>query len=191
MERWYVVHTKLHQERRVAAVLERHEIETFLPMLVHPNREPASPVAFFPGYFFMRVDYASTNSALWRWSPGFRYVVSAGEQPIPILDEVVAMIAHRLEVLAEQGDGRQQRLPFEQGDLVRIKRGPFRDLVGVFDGPNDPQQRVRVLLKTMHRSMRVRVSPDDLEKTDLQDQNKGGRPPRRTRGRGRPIRSRS
>jgi transcriptional antiterminator RfaH len=191
MERWYTVHTKPHQERRVAAVLARHEIETFLPTWAHPNRSPAKPVAFFPRYFFMRVDYARVNPLIWRWTPGFLYIVSAGQSPIPVADEVIAMLAHRIGSLAEQGGEQRLRLPFSKGDLVRIKRGPFRDLLGIFDGPNDPEQRVRVLLKTMNRSMRVRISPDDLEKAEVQEQHKGDKPPRRTRGRGRLIRSRT
>lgn len=191
MERWYAVHTKLHQERRVADVMARHANETFLPMVARHGKEGAKPIAFFPGYFFLRADYTRVNPTVWRWTPGLRYVVSAGEQPIPIADEVIALMAHRLESQGGEADGQEARLPFAQGDLVRIKRGPFRDMLGIFDGPNDPNQRVRVLLETMQRSMRVRLAPDDLEKAEKQAQKKRGKPPRRTRGHGRPIRSRS
>jgi transcriptional antiterminator RfaH len=191
MEQWYAVHTKVHQERRVAALLARHEIETFLPLVTHPDKQTANLIAFFPGYLFMHVDYTAANPTLWRWTPGFRYVVSAGERPIPIADEVIAMLAHRLESYAVEGDGRRTKLPYVQGDLVRIKRGPFRDMVGIFDGPNDPNQRVRVLLESMQKSMRVRISPDDLEKAEAPEQKNRDRLPRRSRGRGRPISSRS
>jgi transcription antitermination factor NusG len=139
----------------------------------------------------MRVDYAEANPTIWRWTPGFRYVVSAGERPIPIADEVIAMVAHRLDNQAAESDGRRTRLPFAPGDLVRIKRGPFRDMLGVFEGPNDPQQRVRVLLESMQKSMRVRLSPDDLEKAEAAAMAKRDKLPRRSRGRGRPIATRS
>jgi hypothetical protein len=64
-------------------------------------------------------------------------------------------------------------------------------MLGVFEGPNDPQQRVRVLLESMQKSMRVRLSPDDLEKAEAAAMAKRDKLPRRSRGRGRPIATRS
>lgn len=189
MERWYAVHTKRNQERRVADTLARHDLEVFLPLVPDPKKSPDTQIAFFPRYFFMRVDYATVNPLIWRWVPGFLYIISTGDRPIPIADEVIAMLAHRLESSLSQGSVQRIRLAFSEGDLVRIKRGPFRDLVGIFEGPNDPEQRVHVLLKTMNRSMRVRISADDLEKAEAQEDSKRGKAPRRTRGRGRRIRS--
>lgn len=189
MERWYAVHTKRNQERRVAETLARHEISVFLPLIPHPDQSAGKKVVFFPRYFFIHLDYARANPLIWRWTPGFLHIISAGDRPIPIADEVIAMLAHRLESLAGQGSAHKLRLAFSEGDLVRIKRGPFRDLVGIFEGPNDPEQRVHVLLKTINRSMRVRISADDLEKAEVEDERKTGKAPRRTRGRGRRIRS--
>jgi hypothetical protein len=72
---------------------------------------------------------------------------------------------------------------------VRIKDGPFRDMVGIFDGPSEPSQRVRVLLNAMRNSMRVRLPVSALEKASQEEGYRAGKPPRRSRGRGRPIRS--
>ena len=189
MERWYAVHTKRNQEGRVAETLARHDIDVFLPLISPPDQSPGKKVIFFPRYFFIRLDYARANPLIWRWAPGFLHIISAGDRPIPIADEVIAMLAHRLESLAGQGSAQRLRLAFSEGDLVRIKRGPFRDLVGIFEGPNDPEQRVHVLLKTINRSMRVRISAGDLEKAEVEDERQRGKAPRRTRGRGRRIRS--
>jgi transcriptional antiterminator RfaH len=121
-------------------------------------------------------------------APGANYLVSYGDEPIPIPEEVIRLIDRQVTFLAAQ-KGRHAH--FQAGDAVRITAGPFRDMIGIFDDDCDPGERVHVLLNAMCRSLRVRLPVSALEKAGLHDGPSLPRPPRRTRGRGRPIHSRS
>jgi hypothetical protein len=80
---------------------------------------------------------------------------------------------------------------FEPGDVVRIKEGPFEDMLAIFDKEISPDGRVQVLLTALNRSVRLSIPGSDLEKTSKEAEEKNGtagKRPRRTRGRGRPIR---
>jgi transcriptional antiterminator RfaH len=186
MRLWYALHTKPFTERKVAAHLERSHVETFLPLTTEKRRSAdGCLVPFFPGYLFIRVDLQTTRSLSWL-VPGAVYLVGYGDEPIPIPDEVIRLINRQLTLLASR-NGRNAR--FKQGDPVRITEGPFRDMVGIFDDDCEPSERVHVLLDAMCRSLRLRLPVTALERAELHEGTSLPRPPRRTRGRGRPIRS--
>jgi transcriptional antiterminator RfaH len=187
MRQWYAVHTKPRAERRVAMALRQRSVDAFLPettiSIVNKKR---NKVPFFPSYLFMRIDLETDNPALWRWTPGLRHLVSYGSQPASIPDEVIDFIESKLHDLESRGP--KSLHPFEPGDVVRIKNGPFRDMLAIFDGPSTPSERVQVLLGTLNNSVRVRIAASDLEKAQGPNNLHQGKRPRRTRGRGRRIR---
>jgi transcriptional antiterminator RfaH len=186
MKQWFALHTRAYYERRVAAHLERNDIDAFLPETRDGPRASATSLApLFPGYLFIFVDLQTARSSSFL-VPGVANIVGYGEEPIPIPEEVIKLIARRSAELASR---RSPRARFQRGDAVRIKDGPFRDMIGIFDGPSEPSQRVRVLLNAMRNSMRVRLPVSALEKASQQEGYRAGKPPRRSRGRGRPIRS--
>ena len=80
---------------------------------------------------------------------------------------------------------------FNEGDVVRINNGPFRDMLAVFDGPTTPTERVIVLLSGISGSVRLRISSATLDKVSEPANSSVGSlvtmRQRRTRGRGRRI----
>jgi transcriptional antiterminator RfaH len=186
MKQWFALHTRAYFERRVAAHLERNDIDAFLPETRDGPRASATSLApLFPGYLFIFVDLESTRSSSFL-VPGVANLVGYGDEPVPIPEEVIKLIARRA---AELSTRHSRRPRFERGDAVRIKDGPFRDIVGIFDDDCDPSQRVRVLLTAMSRSLRVRLPLSALEKASKEEAARVEKPPRRSRGRGRPLRS--
>lgn len=186
MDRWYVLHTKPRNEKYVAIILEQRGIQVFLPEF---SRKIANgqtkKTAFFPGYLFISLDLDSVASSQWQWVPGSRYIVAHGDQPVPVPDEVIKLVAHNVmeaELLASS-----PHLQFKPGDMVRIKDGPFEDMLAIFEGPTKPAERVRVLISSMNRAVRVRVGINSLEKAPENAAKAAAKRPRRTRGRGRPI----
>jgi hypothetical protein len=69
---------------------------------------------------------------------------------------------------------------------VRLRRGPFCSMEAIFQGPVQPSERVRILIEFLGRPHELQVGADLLEPAQSS-------PPfrleRRTRGRGRAIRS--
>lgn len=188
MKEWFALHTKPYSEQKVAARLNRHDIETYVPQSQSDSeRSSARAVPFFPGYMFIYVDMDEANPRHWRFTPGVRYIVSYGDDPITVSEALISTIREQLAKLQT----RQQQPPvrFQPGEKVRIKDGPLKDMVAIFKGPTEPAERVQVLLEVMSRFKRVRISETALEKISSDQEKEKRKRPRRTRGRGRVIRS--
>ena len=187
MKNWYALHTKVNSEKKVARLLSQREIETYVPEIQYSSRDRVRIRPFFPGYLFMYLDLDTANPAHWQWTPGLRRIVAYGRKPIPVPEEVISLIRYKLDEMASKKGRRSY--DFEPGDIVRIKDGPFEDMLAIFDKEISPDGRVQVLLTALNRSVRVSIAGSDLEKTSTKEIN--GMPskrPRRTRGRGRHIR---
>jgi transcription elongation factor/antiterminator RfaH len=159
MMHWYALYTKPHKERQVNGLLLRQGIETYLPTVRRKYRRRDRPdqMVFFPCYLFARVDFDATPRSTIAWMPGMRRIVSTGDQPAIVADEIVALVRRRLEGAEEvDPDGPQQ------GDRVRITSGPLRDLEAVFDQSLSSADRVRILLDVMGR-----MTPVDIDRSEI------------------------
>jgi len=183
MKQWYTLYTKPNAEYQVAAALEQQELQTFLPEMVN-NEEGCSGKLrpFFPCYLFVRVDLKAVGLSVVQWTPGLRRIVSAGDRPVPLSDQVIELIRSKVGQFEANGHG------FKPGDTVRITAGPLQDLLAIFDGPSTPARRVQVLLQFLGAS-KVQVDVNDLEKAPPQVKTPPPRRARRTRGRGRWVRT--
>jgi transcriptional antiterminator RfaH len=184
MFHWYALHTKPYTERRVALQLGQRDVEIYLPQFektLANQQKRMSPL--FPGYLFARLDLDQGDSG-WQWTPGLRYVVAYGEKPIPVHEEIIHLIEIQVHKI---GDKKGPGHGFKPGDTVRVKHGPFQDMLAIFEGPKSPSDRVQILLNTLYRAVRVRIAADDLQKVDPPKSDISGKRPRRTRGRGRRI----
>lgn len=189
MKNWYALHTKVNHERKVSRILSQRNIETYVPEIQLSTRDRVKIRPFFPGYLFMHLDLDKTNPAHWQWTPGLRRIVAYGRKPIPVPEEVISLIKYELNEMASK-KGRRS-FDFEPGDIVRIKEGPFEDMLAIFDKETSPDGRVQVLLTALNRSVRLSIAGSDLEKTSKGVKETNGmssKRPRRTRGRGRRIR---
>ncbi len=189
MKNWYALHTKVNYERKVARILSLRDIETYVPEIQFSSRDQVRIRPFFPGYLFMHLDLDTANPAHWQWTPGLRRIVAYGRKPIPVPEDVIFLIKHKLDEMASI-KGRRS-FDFEPGDIVRIKDGPFEDMLAIFDKETSPEGRVQVLLTALNRSVRLSIAGSDLEKVSKEAKEVPGMPskrPRRTRGRGRRIR---
>jgi transcriptional antiterminator RfaH len=161
MERWYALYTKPRQEQQVDRLLRELGLETYLPMVRRKVRRRDRPerVVYFPCYLFVRLDWEVVPRSSIAWMPGVRRIVSSGERPLAVADEIVSLVRRRLAEVEEVGDGRLRR-----GDRVRITSGPLRDLEAVFDQPLSRADRVRILLEVMGRMTAVEIDPAELRK---------------------------
>jgi hypothetical protein len=100
-------------------------------------------------------------------------------------DEVISELARRIEHINNDG-GLWRR--FQAGDRVRVVAGKLEGLGEVVEATNSPQSRVRVLMQFMGRLVSAQVPWNNLEPLPERPQERS-KPPRRTRGHGRWIRS--
>lgn len=161
---WYVVRTKPRREEYAQDQLARRGIHTFLPRILEPSRWRLEPVVgpLFPGYLFAHLCLESQYTRV-VWAPGVRNLVAFGDEPTPVLPEVIEFIRQRCGP-----EGVVRALPtFHDGDCVRVKTGPFEGLVGIVDGRVSAQRRVRVLMELLRRQTRVTVPVEMLEHASL------------------------
>jgi transcriptional antiterminator RfaH len=164
----------LLEQRLTAAVL--------LPQVRQRTRGQMRSAPLFPGYLFVELDLEHVEASAVNNTPGVIRLVAFGGVPKPVPGRVIAALQARLAELEAQGGLPQH--PFKEGDRVRLKEGPLAGLEAVFVGPMRPAERVRVLLEFLGQEQEALVPVEDLEAA-----GGPGKRPRRTRGKGRPIRT--
>lgn len=157
---WYVVYSKPHKEEQVRLHLGLKGIESFFPRLqmpASPRRKPTI-TPLFPNYLFVRIAFSS--EAHWVvWSPGIKRIVSFGDAPIALEDQVVEFLKERADA---QGVIRAQS-QFSMGQKVEITGGPFNGFLGIIENPPNAQGRVQVLLKLLSRQISVKLGVEFIK----------------------------
>jgi transcriptional antiterminator RfaH len=172
-ERWYVIHTHPRQERRADENLRAWGLETFSPLIsvagnrskpaasgtVAPLRQARVPKPLFPGYIFARFDCKNLLHKV-RFTRGIHHVVSFGDAPIPVDNELIGIIRARI------GENGFVRLGEElnPNDKVLIESGPFTGFMGVFEKRLRDPERVLVLLSTITFQARIQIDEARLKK---------------------------
>lgn len=162
---WYVLHVKPHKERPVHNLLKSNDVEVFYPYLkvkpVNPRSKKERP--FFPGYIFVRVDLEEEGRNALRWTVGTYGLVSFGDKPAAVPDNFIIELKKRMQFIEEAGG-----LVFEdlqEGDEVRITKGPFEGYEAIFDTRLSGKDRVQVLLAYLSdRPVRVQLDASEIEK---------------------------
>lgn len=158
MMHWYLLYTKVHAERQLAANLTRLGYEAYLPMIpvVQPRRDRPVEKPFFPGYVFIHYDLKEWGIGKIAYTPGLRSIVMFGGEAAVVPDADVARIR---EQLAQQSLWDKSGVPLRPGDAVEILSESFEGVDAVFDRTLTPNERVRVFLRYLeeHRLERKRV----------------------------------
>jgi transcriptional antiterminator RfaH len=165
MSNWYLIHTKIRQERVALDNLERQGFECFLPQIqVEKLRQSTLQVvqeALFPRYLFIRLDTSREGQ---NWAPirstvGVSRLVTFGNVPAKIADGLVALIRTQTQ------RGKVQLSHFAPGELVVVTEGPFAGLEAIYQ-MKDGEGRVMVLLNILSKPVKMSIAPTSLRKTN-------------------------
>jgi transcriptional antiterminator RfaH len=164
MTAWFVVYTHPHAEEKALANLRRQGYDGYLPACRrwrrHARRREIVRRPLFPRYLFVAFDAMST-----RWRPilstaGVAGLVRQGDHPLAVPAGIVEQIRDG------ERTGRFDELApvarLAAGALVRIKDGPFGELIGRLQSLADGD-RVNVLLQLLGREVVARVPAENLE----------------------------
>lgn len=159
MEAWFVAKTKPSKERFAeTCITDKWGIEVFFPVIRRPFCNKSAFESLFPTYLFCRFD---TQSNIWpaiRWVPGLCYFLGAGQQIVPVSDELIDALRKRV---ARWNDGGH--LPrFSPGDRVVVAEGPFSGVEGIFQKYMPARQRCQVLLQILGQQNRVELPAQSL-----------------------------
>jgi len=163
MKAWYVIQTKQKKEETAAHHLMDNAIEVFLPKMealsVVYGKSRKVIKALFPNYLFARFD-PFESFRLVNWGRGVTRVLGYDGAPTPIDDEVIEIIKRRVD----ENSVVQKALHFNANDPIRITKGPFKDLMGIFERWVSEEGRVRVLLDLLSYSANVELHYSQVEK---------------------------
>jgi transcriptional antiterminator RfaH len=165
MSNWYLIHSKIRQERIALENLELQGFECFLPLIrAEKLRRGTLQVvqeALFPRYLFIRL---GTGLASQSWSPirstlGVSRLVTFGQTPAKIDQDLI----DQLRVKSESADVQLRH--FEPGEAVVVTDGPFVGLEAIYQTA-DGEGRVMVLLNILSKPVKMRVSPASIQKVN-------------------------
>lgn len=156
---WYVIHTNPKQEDRAERNLRAWQVETFNPKIrtCRRNQYTGAPVytvkPLFPSYIFARFKVGEQFHKV-RFTRGVHDVVSFGDYPTPVPDDMIAIIKSRV------GDDGLVRIggDFRPGERVVVSDGPLKSFTGVFEQEIKADERVSILLETVSYQARAVVN---------------------------------
>jgi len=154
---WYAVNVKRGQEGRVEQGLQLANLEIFSPRLkqsrILRGKRQVVVQPLFPGYLFARFDF-ERHVRMLSYTRGVRRVVSFGDSPAIVDEDVISAMRMRLE----NGFVVVEKPAFRMGQVVRINDGPLVGLEAVFEREMDDKERVVLLLRALSYQARVIVS---------------------------------
>jgi transcriptional antiterminator RfaH len=161
---WYAVRTKRNEEVRAEVNLRSWQVQTFAPKLRElststygGNHYVSKPL--FTSYIFARFNLGKQLHNV-NYTRGVRSVVSFGGNPIRIDDNIIDLIKERLD---EDGFVRLGE-ELTRGDMVTIKFGPLKSLVGIFQKRIKETDRVKILLNAVSYQNHVLLDREMIEK---------------------------
>jgi transcription antitermination factor NusG len=154
---WFALSVAPRHEKKVCYQLEQKSYETFLPLYrrqhQYGNRSREFQLPLFPGYLFCRTDLSVRLPVL--TTPGVLQFLGAGKAPSPIADEEIAAI----QIATRAGIPMKPHNYWDQGEKVRIVRGPLAGLEGMVADVKKPLRLV-LSITLIQRSVLVEIDSD-------------------------------
>ena len=152
---WYLIQTKLRQERCALDNLQWQGYECYFPTMpaekLQLDRLGFVEQALFPRYLFIRL---GQGPAAQSWGPirstkGISRLITFGATPAKVDDALIALLRNQEALVQTEPD----RL-FKPGERVRITEAPFIDIEGTYQMTNG-DQRVMVFIELMSKPVKI------------------------------------
>lgn len=155
---WYLVRTKVRQEKVARDNLQRQSYQSYLPMALvnrfsgDTRREFLEPL--FPGYLFVGADPGVTNLSPIRSTTGVIDIVRFGDVIRPVSSGIVSTLK---ELENESGCHVIGRPDLKRGDRIRITSGPLAGAEGIFETERGTD-RIMVLIEVLGNGRLVQIA---------------------------------
>ena len=163
MNLWYVIQTKPKKEEEAVSYLSTRGVEIFNPLMetfaLRNGKMNKELKPLFSGYIFGKFDLEK-NYPLVRWGRGVKKVLGFGGYPTSISEEIVEIIKEKTDT---EGIVRVKQ-NFKTNDVIRIKTGPLKDLLAIFERWVSDSERVRILLNLIGYQPAVEMHYSMIEK---------------------------
>lgn len=175
-KRWYVVHAYSGFEKSVQRTLEeritRAGMQDKFGRILVPVEEVVemksgqkhmSERKFFPGYVLVEMEMDDDSWHLVKNTNKVTgFIGGSAHKPTPITQKEVDKI---MDQMREGVEKPKHKILFENGEMVRVKDGPFTDFQGTVEDVNYDKSRIRVAVTIFGRSTPVELEFSQVEKS--------------------------
>ena len=165
---WYVVHTYSGYENKVKANIDktienRHLEDQILEVRV-PLQEvvelkngtkKSSMKKLFPGYVLINMIMNDDTWYVVRNTRGVTGFVGPGSKPVPLTDAEMKSLGINVGEIA---------VDFDEGDMISVLGGVWKDTVGVVQAMNHSKQTVTINVELFGRETPVEISFAEVKK---------------------------
>ena len=163
-KKWFAIYVKSRNEKKVFRQLENMGIESFLPLITRikrwSDRMKRVEEPLFRSYLFVRLQPNDETAKLnVRKVSGVVRFVSIEDAPVPVPDNQIAAIK---TYIADNTLHEVNCEDYKEGELVIIKSGHMRDLIGRFVKING-KHRVIINIESVGQSLPIDVPISNIE----------------------------
>ena len=160
-EKWFLLKTKMRQEKRAMENLQRQHAECYCPevfveKIIRGKKSQAIEI-LFPGYLFVNFRNPRTPVHSVKNTRGVQSFVSFGGSPARV---PFALIQELKEKTKPSGNLLITNLR-KRGDKLKVIDGPFNGMSVVFSKPNG-DERAEVLLNMMNQQVKASIQCSNL-----------------------------
>lgn len=163
---WYVVQTYTGQEQKVIQYIQEFidsgDLNGMVEQVLSPTQEVVQIKSgkkvkrtkkFFPSYVLIKMELGREAMHFVQNVNGVTGFLG-GRNPQPLREDEIRRILGQTEKGVSE---KVSEVPFEIGDAVKIKEGPFKDFDGVVDEVHPEKGKVKVMVSVFGRSTPVEV----------------------------------
>jgi transcriptional antiterminator RfaH len=159
VQHWFVVNTKPKNEERAFTNLTSAGYGVLSPKIRLRKYKETGFIEqvepLFPSYIFVKFDPVEDYYMI-KYARGVRKIVSFAGKIVPLQDELIEFISHRLT----DGVAQVEKKKFRKGEKVFIKEGPFKGLAGIFEREFEGEERVMILLEGINYYAKMVIDSD-------------------------------
>ena len=171
--RWFVLRVQSNREESVrenlGKLLELAKARESVPEILVPTeavtemrggKRTVVQRKLYPGYVLVQVEVDENGNVpqgLWqiiRETSGVGDFIGA-EKPWPMNDSEVARILGHTEEVREEGP--KLKIDLKEGQMIRIKEGPFKNVEGYVEEVNATSGKVKVVINIFNRATPVEL----------------------------------
>lgn len=169
---WFVIHTYSGYEDAVAKnLLQRIEslgmedkiFNVIVPrekkIKIKNGKREVTEEKIYPGYVMVEMIVTDDSWYVVRNTPNVTGFIGAGTMPIPVSENEVDSLKKKID--AEEPE---YKIEFEEGDLVKINDGPFKDFEGKISNVDKERGKVKVLVNMFGRDTPVELDSLQIKK---------------------------
>ena len=159
--KWFAIYVKSRSEKKVLKLLEDIGVESFLPLITRvkqwSDRKKKVEEPLFRSYLFVNIPLSDYYTVL--NVNGVVKFITFEKKPVPIPDNQIIAIKEYLNDTELHSIDYED---FKEGELVRIKSGQMKDLVGRFIKING-KHRVIIDIEAVGQSIPINIARSNVE----------------------------